>query len=84
MSDGPDCSRRGRRPASYTVQNLLVPSINEEAWTAGLSWQVAPHSELNLGYEPNPRTTLTDIGPSADTSLTRKVQMFPLGYHYIF
>jgi len=70
--------------SSRTVQNLLVPSINEEAWTAGMSWQVAPHAELNLGYELNPRTTLAGTGPSAGTSLTSKVQMFLLGGHYVF
>ena len=75
---------RGQIDSSRTVQNLLVPSINEEAWTAGLSWQVVPRSELNLGYELNPRATLTGTGPSAGTSLTSKVQMFLLGYQYVF
>ena len=51
---------------------------------ARLSWQVTPRSELNLGYELNPRTTLTGTGPSAGTSLTSKVQMLLLGYHSTF
>jgi long-chain fatty acid transport protein len=75
---------RGQIDSSRAVQNLLVPSINEMAYTAGLSWRVDPHSELNLGYELNPRTTLTGTGPSAGTSLTSKVQMFLLGYQYTF
>jgi long-chain fatty acid transport protein len=75
---------RSQIDSSRAVQNLLVPSINKEAYTAGLSWQVDPHSELNLGYELNPRTTLTGTGASAGTSLTSKVQMFLLGYHYTF
>ena len=75
---------RGQIDSSRTVQNLLVPSINEKAFTAGLSWRVDPRSELNLGYELNPRTTLTGTGRSAGTSLTSKVQMFLLGYHYTF
>ena len=74
----------GQIDSSRTVQNLLVPSIHERAWTAGLSWRVDPHSELNLGYELNPRTTLTGTGASAGTSLTSKVEMFLLGYHYTF
>jgi long-chain fatty acid transport protein len=75
---------RGQIDPSRAVQNLLVPSINEKAYTAGLSWRVDPHSELNLGYELNPRTTLTGTGASTGTSLTSKVQMFLLGYHYTF
>jgi hypothetical protein len=39
---------------------------------------------VNLGYELNPRTTLTGTGTSAGTSLTSQVQMFLLGYHYTF
>ncbi|RZT97792.1 long-chain fatty acid transport protein [Rivibacter subsaxonicus] len=75
---------RSQIDSSRTVQNLLVPSIHEQAYTAGLSWRVDPRSELNLGYELNPRTTLTGTGASAGTSLTSKVQMLLLGYHYKF
>jgi long-chain fatty acid transport protein len=76
-------NRRQIEP-SRAVQNLLVPSIHEKAYTAGLSWRVDPHSELNLGVELNPRTTMTGTGASAGTSLTSKVQMFLLGYHHTF
>ena len=75
---------RSQIDPSRAVQNLLVPSIHEKAYTAGLSWRVDPRSELNLGYELNPRTTLTGTGASAGTSLTSKVQMFLLGCHYTF
>ena len=75
---------RSQIDSSRAVQNLLVPSINKEAYTTGLSWRVDPHSELNFGYELNPRTTLTGTGASTGTSLTSKVQMFLLGYHYTF
>ena len=61
-----------------------MPSINEEAYTAGVSWRVNPHSEFNFGYELNPRTTLKGTGASTGTSLTSKVQMFLLGYHHTF
>ena len=74
----------GQIDSSRTVQNLLVPSIHEEAYTAGLSWRIDSHSELNLGYELNPHTTLEGTGPSAGTSLTSKVQMYLLGFHYTF
>jgi long-chain fatty acid transport protein len=75
---------RGQIDSSRTVQNLLVPSINEHAYTAGLSWHLNEHSNLNLGYELNPKATLDGTGPSTGTSLTSKVQMFLLGYHYTF
>jgi long-chain fatty acid transport protein len=75
---------RGQIDSSRTVQNLLVPSINEHAYTSGLSWRLNEHSDLNLGYELNPRTTLDGTGPSTGTSLTSKVQMFLLGYHHTF
>jgi long-chain fatty acid transport protein len=75
---------RSQIDSSRAVQNLLVPSIHEKAYTAGLSWRLDPHSELNLGYELNPRTTLTGTGTSSGTSLTSKVQMFLLGYHHTF
>jgi long-chain fatty acid transport protein len=75
---------RGQIDSSRAAQNLLVPSIHEEAYTAGLSWRLDAHSELNLGYELNPRTTLTGTGASTGTTLTSKVQMFLLGYHHTF
>lgn len=75
---------RSQIEPSRAVQNLLVPSIHEKAYTAGLSWRVDPRSELNLGVELNPRTTMTGTGASAGTSLTSKVQMFLLGYHHTF
>lgn len=75
---------RGQIDASRAVQNLLVPSVHEKAYTAGMSWRLDPHSELNLGVELNPRTTLAGTGASTGTSLTSKVQMFLLGYHHQF
>ncbi|MBV8470704.1 MAG: outer membrane protein transport protein [Burkholderiaceae bacterium] len=69
---------------SRTVQNLLVPSINNQAFTLGGSLQVDPHAQITLGYEINPRTTLNGTGASTGTSLTSKVEMFMLGYHHTF
>lgn len=74
----------GQIDSDRTVQNLLVPSIHEKAFSTGLSWRVLPQHELNLGYELNPRTTLKGTGPSTGTHLTSRVQMFLLGYHHDF
>ncbi|MGA0612822.1 OmpP1/FadL family transporter [Caldimonas sp. KR1-144] len=78
-------SRNDRQiDSSRAVQNLLVPSIHDRAYSVGLSWRSGERSEINLGYELNPRTTLEGTGASAGTSLTSKVQMFLLGYHHNF
>ncbi|WP_457355425.1 OmpP1/FadL family transporter [Roseateles sp. P5_D6] len=74
----------GQIASSRTVQNLLVPSVNRRAFSVGASWQFDPGAELSLGYELNPKTTLTGTGPSAGTSLTSKVQMLLLGYQHKF
>jgi long-chain fatty acid transport protein len=74
----------GQIESSRTVQNLLVPAIHEKAWTAGLSWALGGGNELSVGYELNPRTTLTGTGPSAGTDLTSKVQIFMFGWQRPF
>lgn len=61
------------------AQNLLVPSVHETAYSAGLSWMMNNDTELSFGYEINPRTTLTGTGASTGTALTSKVQMFMIG-----
>jgi len=75
---------RAQIGSDRTAQNLLVPAINNKAYSAGLSWQVDRRVEINLGYELNPRTTLNGTGASTGTSLTSKVQMFMLGGQYAF
>ncbi len=78
-------SRNSRQiDSSRTLHNLLVPSINQRALTLGASLQLDPKAEINLGYELNPRTTLTGTGASTGTQLTSKVQMVLLGYHHRF
>jgi len=75
---------RGQIDSSRTAQNLLVPAIHDKALTAGLSWALDQKSELSLGYEVNPRTTLTGTGPSTGTNLSSKVQMFMAGWQRRF
>ena len=75
---------RGQIDSSRTVQNLLVPAIHEKAYSAGLSWALDGGSDLSLGYELNPRTTLAGTGPSAGTNLTSKVQIFMFGWQRRF
>ncbi|MCE4535694.1 outer membrane protein transport protein [Pelomonas sp. P7] len=70
--------------SSRATQNLLVPAIHDKAFTVGLSWALDPKSELSLGYEFNPRTTLTGTGASTGTNLTSQVQMFMAGWQQRF
>lgn len=66
------------------VQNLLVPSIHDQAFTAGFTWQIDRAGALSLGYEFNPKTTLQGDGASTGTSLTSKVQMLMASWQYRF
>jgi long-chain fatty acid transport protein len=75
---------RGQIESSRTTQNLLVPAIHEKAYTAGLTWALDGVNEMSIGYELNPRTTLTGTGPSTGTNLTSKVQMFMAGWQRRF
>jgi len=77
---------RSRRQitSDRTLQNLLVPSVHDQAFTAGITWPLDQSGSLNLGYEFNPRTTLQGSGPSTGTSLTSKVQMLMASYQHNF
>jgi long-chain fatty acid transport protein len=77
---------RSRRQitSDRTVQNLLVPSIHDEAITAGFTWHLDKVGALSLGYEFNPKTTLQGTGASTGTSLTSKVQMLMASWQHRF
>ncbi|MFZ1341716.1 OmpP1/FadL family transporter [Thiothrix eikelboomii] len=74
----------GQIDSSRTAQNLLVPSVHKNAYTAGLSWKLDDKNELSAGYEINPTTTLSGTGASQGTDLTSKVQVFMLGWERKF
>lgn len=79
--DGPVVVRAGysrnrsQISSDRAVQNLLVPAIHDRAWTVGLGWTISPTTSIDVGYELNPRTTLTGTEASAGTTLTSKVQL---------
>jgi len=75
---------RGQIESSATTQNLLVPSVHEKAYSMGLSWALDAKNELSIGYEINPRTTLTGTGAGTGDNLTSRVQMFMLGWQRRF
>ena len=74
----------GQIDSARAAQNLLVPAIHDKAFTAGVSWALDPKSDLSIGYELNPRTTLTGTGTSTGSELSSKVQMFMLGWQQRF
>ena len=75
---------RSEIDSAYAVQNLLVPSINDQAFSAGASWRTGPGSDLSFGYEFDPRKTLHGTGASTGTQLTSRLQLFLLSYQLGF
>jgi long-chain fatty acid transport protein len=75
---------RSRRQigSDRTVQNLLVPSIHDQAFTASVTWQPARSEALSVGYEFDPKTTLHGTGASAGTSLTSQVQLLTVSWQH--
>jgi len=69
---------------TYAAQNLLVPAINDQAFSAGASWRVGHASDVSFGYEFDPRRSLHGTGASTGTSLTSRVQLFLLSYQLGF
>ena len=64
--------------------NLLTPSINSRAYTGGVTMRLDAKSDLSVGYELNPKVTLTGTGASTGTTLSSKVQVLMLGYQRAF
>jgi long-chain fatty acid transport protein len=65
---------------AYIAQNLLAPSIHENAYSAGATFKLDSKSDISAGFEMNPETTMNGTAASAGTSLTSKVVIFMLGY----
>lgn len=75
---------RGGIDSAHAAQNLLVPSINDQAFSAGASWRPGPGSDLSFGYELDPRKVLHGTDASTGTSLASRVQLFMLSYQHGF
>ena len=70
--------------SASAAQNLLVPSINDQALSAGASWRAGTGADVSFGYEFDPRRTLQGTGASTGTSLTSCVQLFLVSYQFAF
>lgn len=64
--------------------NLLTPAINTRAYSFGVSMRASKADEFSLGYEYNPKTTLTGTGASTGTTLSSTVQFLLLGWQHDF
>lgn len=69
---------------SRMAQNLLVPSLFDRAYTAGLSWHANKTSELNVALEVNPRRTVAGTDGSTGATLSAKAYFLMLGYQHRF
>jgi long-chain fatty acid transport protein len=69
---------------SCLAQSLLVPSLFDRAYTAGLSWRASKASELNLALEVNPRRTVAGTDGSTGVNLSAKAYFLMLGYQHSF
>ncbi len=71
-------------PSNNVAANLLVPAINSQAWTTGISYRPDAHSSWNIGYELNPRQSITGTGASTGSNLSSRVQIVMMGYERTF
>lgn len=70
--------------SNNTAQNLLAPSINASAYSAGVTFALDSKSTISAGVELNPNTTQNGTGPSAGTSISSKITIIMLGYSHAF
>lgn len=54
-------------PASEVTFNILAPGVQEQHYTAGLTWQATPSSALLLGVMYSPRSSITGTTAFGDT-----------------
>lgn len=70
--------------SSRIAQNVLVPSLFDRAYTAGVSWRANKTSEFNLALEVNPRQTVAGTDASTGANLSAKAYFLMLGYQHSF
>lgn len=50
-------------PAGEVLFNVLAPGVQEQHYTAGLTWQATPNSALLLGLMYSPSSSVTGVPP---------------------
>lgn len=46
-------------PSSEVMFNILAPGVQEQHYTAGMTWKVTPNSAVNLGFMYSPKSSVT-------------------------
>lgn len=46
-------------PESEVMFNILAPGVQEQHYTAGMTWKVTPNSAVNLGFMYSPKSSVT-------------------------
>ncbi|UCH73980.1 MAG: outer membrane protein transport protein [Rhodospirillales bacterium] len=62
-------------PASEVLFNILAPGVQEQHYTAGLTWQHTPNSAFNFGGMYSPSTSVTGPDPLGSPG-TIKIEMY--------
>lgn len=62
-------------PSSEVMFNILAPGVQEQHYTAGLTWQVSPTSAFNVGMMYSPSSSVTGQNP-LDPNQTIELEMW--------
>ena len=46
-------------PSSEVMFNILAPGVQEQHYTAGMTWKVTPNSAVNFGFMYSPKSSVT-------------------------
>ncbi|MCK5274335.1 MAG: outer membrane protein transport protein [Alphaproteobacteria bacterium] len=62
-------------PSSEVMFNILAPGVQEQHYTAGLTWQVSPNSAVNFGLMYSPSSSVSGPNP-LDSNQTIQIEMW--------
>jgi long-chain fatty acid transport protein len=62
-------------PSSEVLFNILAPGVQEQHYTAGLTWQQSPTSAFNFGAMYSPTNSVAGVNPG-DPAQTIKIEMY--------
>ena len=61
--------------SSEVMFNILAPGVQEQHYTAGLTWQVSPNSAVNFGLMYSPSSSVSGPNPF-DSNQTIEIEMW--------
>lgn len=64
-------------PSSEVMFNILAPGVQEQHYTAGLTWQATPNSAVNFGLMYSPKSSVSGPNPlEAPNQQTIELEMW--------